>query len=367
MAMSARRKRWPGRVFLGRDEDGTQRFYWVGRFATKHERDDAVAKARTEKPWEQPAQTPTSEITGDEWADRYIARYERLVADGKRKASSLGTARTSLKAFREEFGARPIVSITPIEAEDWAQTVPPASVPQVVALMNYAKRMQVVAHNPFEGLGGGRGNGRRDQAPPTLKELALLHVACDALGDYAQQMRDLLDFAAYTLMRPGELYELRHPDVDLVANRIEVARRLYRGVVDTPKNGEPKTIALVPPAREILLRQPTRARDDGLVFVSKMGKRLTAPTVCQYWALVNARAGLDFDFYLATKHRGVHELYKLGLSKRAIAAQAGWSERDVDEMLRIYGHTDLVALAEVDALYADRSDADVTQETPDVR
>ena len=50
---------------------------------------------------------------------------------------------------------------------------------------------------------------------------------------------------------------------------------------------------------------------------------------------------------------GVHELYRLGLSRRAIAAQAGWSERDVDAMLRIYGHADLVALAEVDALYSE--------------
>jgi hypothetical protein len=53
----------------------------------------------------------------------------------------------------------------------------------------------------------------------------------------------------------------------------------------------------------------------------------------------------------------VHLLYKLGLSRRAIAAQAGWSEHAVDKMLRIYGHTDLVALAEVDALYASLGDA----------
>jgi integrase len=234
-------------------------------------------------------------------------------------------------------------------------------------MFNYAVRMRVIAHNPFSGLGGGRGRGRADEAPPTLAELQALRDGCDALGDYGPRMRDLVDFAALTLMRPGELYELRHPDVDIVGNRITVSRRLYRGTVDVPKNGQPKTIALVPPAREILLRQPTRTREDGLIFVSKVGARLTASTVCQYWAIVRAAAGLEpsMDFYRATKHRGVHELYRLGLSKRAIAAQAGWSERDVDAMLRVYGHTDLVALGEVDALYAARSDAIVTQEAPD--
>ncbi len=94
------------------------------------------------------------------------------------------------------------------------------------------------------GGGGSRGRGRADDSPPTIEELQQLRDACDALGDYAPQMRDLIDFAALTLMRPGELYELRYPDVDVAANRIEVTRRVYRGNVDVPKNGEPKTIAL---------------------------------------------------------------------------------------------------------------------------
>lgn len=354
------RKTWVGRVFLGRDENGRQRFWWVGRFPTKRERDAAVVQARIERPWEtQPAQ-----VTCDEWADRYLARYERLVREGKRKASSLDTARLSLKAFRTEFGSRALGAITPVEAEDWAQTVPGASVPQVVALFNYARRMRAVEHNPFEGLGG-RGRGRADQDPPTVKELAQLLESCDALGDYAPQMRALVTVAAYTGMRPGELYELRWTDIDLTANRVHVARRLYRGSVDTPKSNRAKTIALPPPARDVLMRQPTRAGD--LVFLSKTGCRLTAPTVSQYWSVVRARAGLDFDLYLATKHYGVHLLYRLGLSRRAIAAQMGWSERAVDSLLRTYGHTDLVALAEVDALYENTRDAPVTQEAKDDR
>ncbi len=144
-------------------------------------------------------------------------------------------------------------------------------------------------------------------------------------------------------------------------NRITVSRRLYRGRVDAPKSGKPKTIALPPPARDALMRQPTRTGE--LVFVSKHGRRLTRidrlpvlgdrPRRVPSWTST---------CYLATKHYGVHLLYRLGLSRRAIAAQMGWSERAVDSLLRIYGHTDLVALAEVDALYADGSDANVTHE-----
>ena len=35
----------------------------------------------------------------------------------------------------------------------------------------------------------------------------------------------------------------------------------------------------------------------------------------------------------------------------SIAAQMGWSEKAVEKLLTVYGHIDLIALGEVDALY----------------
>ena len=72
----------------------------------------------------------------------------------------------------------------------------------------------------------------------------------------------------------------------------------------------------------------------------------------QYWGQVKARARLDFVIYEATKHYGVHALYVAGVSARTIGKLAGWSEDDVEAMLRVYGHADLAAQAEIDALYA---------------
>jgi integrase len=330
----------PGK-YLGRLEINGEA-YFLGYFATKQERQTAREAKRRELA--QSIKPKVEAVTCNQWADRWLAKRER---DGK--ASSLSTARQALKAFREAFGERPIGSIEPVEAEDWTLTVPKSSVPPVVTMMGSAVPMRVIDHNPFSGLGR-RGKGRSEQDPPTEREFQALLDACDVLGGYADQMRALLDFATYTLMRPSELYELRWEDIDFAANRIRVSRRLYRGEVDVPKGGKPKTIALPPPDRDVLMRQPTRAGE--LVFQSKDGKRLTAPLVCGYWRRVRDRAGLEHDFYNATKHFGCHRLYQLGLSKRAIGAQAGWSEDAVDSLLRVYGHTDLVALAEVDALYA---------------
>ena len=196
----------------------------------------------------------------------------------------------------------------------------------------------------------------RFQDPPTLAELDRLRGACGVLGaNLGPRLRDMLDFAAFTLMRPSELFELRYSDIDFERNRIRVSRRLYRGEIDVPKNGAAKTIALVPPAREILLRQPTYVHDTALVFVSQLGSRLCAQTLSRYWQRVVAAAHIDRDmpFYLASKHYGVSRLYELGLSERAIASQAGWSIRSVEHMLDVYGHRERAAFSEIQALYED--------------
>ena len=286
-----------------------------------------------------------------EHVTRYLARYER-----EHKASSYTEARCHLTCFMQAFGERPLGSITRHQAIKWAEGKPGSLVKPVVTLFNCAVDEELIERNPFRGLAK-QSKGRSDEHPPTPEEWERLHQSCDVLGAHAPQMRALMVVAAYSGMRPGELMALEWGDIDFEGNRIYVQRRLYQGVVDRPKNGKAKTIALTPPAKEALHGLPSfdqpPVEGAELVFRSKQGKRLSQPTLTAYWAQVRARASLEHDFYLATKHLGVHLLYKLGLSKRAIAAQMGWSEKNVGDLLRIYGHADLVALAEVDALYAD--------------
>lgn len=362
---SKQRKTWPGRVFIGRDADGRQQFHWLGRFPTKRERDDAVARAKTERPWEA---KPPSDMTGDQVADAYLIDYAE-----RAKASSLETARFALKAFRGQFGARPFVSIDRREAKAWVRTVPASYTPHFVTLGNYAvNELELLDRNPFRGLATYKSRGRADRPLPDLE--AVLEATA-VHGSYAPQMAALILTGALTGMRPGELYELRWRDVDLDRNRVTVSRRIYHGVVDTPKNGRTKVIALPPRARdavfalaaERMTQDPTAVGPDSLVFLSKQGKQLSATTLAFYWPPVRAAARLPngADFYLATKHWGVNFLWKQGVSTRAIAAQMGWSERGVQDLLRVYGHMDAAALDEIDALYADGSDAPVTQEASD--
>jgi integrase len=188
--------------------------------------------------------------------------------------------------------------------------------------------------------------GRADSDPPTAEEFDRLLDACSALGDYGPTMRAMFKFAAFTLMRPGEVYAL---DIDFKAGRIQKARRVYEGQLAEPKTG-PKEIALTPPARDALMALD---RDCPLVFPAKRGGMISASGMSGYWGKVLAAAGLDFEFYLASKHYGVWFMWtQLEMSKRAIAAQAGWSLRTVDKMLATYGHGEVGALDEVDAAFA---------------
>jgi len=190
--------------------------------------------------------------------------------------------------------------------------------------------------------------GRAVEPPPSPEEFEALVAACSVLGEYGKTIRALLLFAAYTLMRPSELYALEWTDIDFPAMRIRKARRVYRGTLDAPKTGG-KVIALPAPARDAI---KGLARDSNLVFPSKTGRRLAARTFAEYWARVTAAAGVNFHFYHATKHYGVHYMWtEMRLSPRAIAAQAGWKLETANRMLAVYGHGEVGALDEVDEAF----------------
>ena len=48
----------------------------------------------------------------------------------------------------------------------------------------------------------------------------------------------------------------------------------------------------------------------------------------------------------------MHLLWKLSVPEHVIAAQMGWSSRDVSRLLDVYAHRDVAALEAIDALYA---------------
>jgi Phage integrase, N-terminal SAM-like domain len=170
--MARKRKRYVGRVYLGHGKR-----HWVGRFATKRERDDAVASAKVGLS----RHRESSELTCGEWTERFLARYQH-----QRKDSSYDTASSALRAFSKDFGDRPIEDITRLEAMDWAEQVAAYRLPVVVRLFNAAVDAELIERNPFRGLSR-RTRGRSDEHPPTRDELDRLIAGSSALGWYARR------------------------------------------------------------------------------------------------------------------------------------------------------------------------------------
>jgi integrase len=358
--------KWQGRIYLGLDEDGEQCYHWVGRFATRKARNEAVSDERTRIKAEgcdctgckmmgrQGIAISTLPTIGKQ-LDRYLADYGR-----RNRGSSLDTQTGRLTRLRADHGDRAIDALPRAELKDWlagegawegSDPVPASHVPAIVSFFNWTidDDDQPIGKSPARGLSE-RSRGRSDEAPPTEEEFTRLIEACSVHGDYAPMMRAAFLFPAYELARPSEVIEMKESDIDFKRMRISKSRRLYRGTVDEPKTGK-KVIALTPPARDVIA--PILPGDGSFVLRNKSGNRLTATTLHGYWQDVLIRADLDFDFYLATKHYGVWFFWtQLHLSERAIAAQAGWELSTVQKMLKTYGHGDVGALDEVDAAFA---------------
>ncbi len=349
--MAKRRKQYEARIYLGRDENGKQRFDYIGRYDRKRDRDRAVRKAREDREAEE-GRAPFPRC--DEYVDRYLAEYADLHKD-----SSLIAARRGLRRFREDFAGRSL-DISRAELKDWMNgegiwahkpPVPRGYRPTIVALYNHAIDEDDVplARSPARRLGRRSRSARSQLAPPTEAEFERLLSACSALGEYAPRMRELMLFAAFQLMRPSELYALKESHMDFNEMRIRKQDRIYKGKHDVPKTGI-VTVALTRPALDAIAGRPTGRE---YVFMSKTGKPLSQATLSGYWAQVKARAELEFDFYHATKHYGVHYMWTvLKLSPRAIAAIAGWKPSTITAMLETYGHADIGAFEEVDAAFA---------------
>ena len=112
----------------------------------------------------------------------------------------------------------------------------------------------------------------------------------------------MLNFCAFSGVRPGEAMALDWSDVNLPALRVEVSKRVYRGTTDLPKSNEVRTIALLPPARDALLTLPKR---QGPVFRSKAGGRLCAPLLSSspYRSLHPKGAGYERGAQRTTRPR----------------------------------------------------------------
>ena len=90
--MPRKPKSYQGRVHLGQ-----QRYHWLGRYRTIKERDDAVALAKVERPWEQADPGDTVDALAGRMLNRMRSGALQTNSGRPYKRSSVQTAETQLQ------------------------------------------------------------------------------------------------------------------------------------------------------------------------------------------------------------------------------------------------------------------------------
>lgn len=212
----------------------------------------------------------------------------------------------------------------------------PRGISRVVSIMyEDARNAGLVENNPFSRLRL-PATGRKGRiVPPTLDEYRAVLEACTILGGYGREFRAIVEFAAWTGVRAGELHALRWEDVgdEVVHVRHSRARD---GTVGLPKSGKARTIAYLPPAR---LPDDHPRRPDGFVFHGPRGKPLVQGSHHYAWRAVRAAAGLPKARWHDWRHFCATQLLDVGMTHSDVAQQLG--HEDGGTLVRErYGHPD---------------------------
>lgn len=315
------------------------------QFATKKERDAAIAEAKKQLGTAGPS-TVTVEAFVRRWTtDPLFAR--------PKESTNLHNAER-VRAFAQRYGSRPMMQIGDGIVGEWlAGGKNLSTVPALRAMFNdamSAKAGRVTRTNPFVGLGLRKSRGNRDKNPPTEEVVWSLIAAARAWA--GPSFAAWLQVGAFTGLRHGELDALRWASVDFEKSRIAVVEQYNaRSKSFTlPKNGLKRVAPLTPPARDALLSLPRSESE--FCFVNLAGNHWTYSARSYYWKSVRASTGYTDTLYLATRHHaGWYMRNVLGLDAEDIAVALGHT--DGGELVRVlYGHLDReLALERVQRAY----------------
>jgi len=328
-----------------RSKSGGKR--WVGTFASQKEAAKAEAQAKLNA-----YQRHSEETTCGDFAERWTTDYPR----GRQSTNDHNAERVA--AFAAEFKNVPLSDITRKAARRWSLDNP-HRYSAVRAMFTDAVRDGYCEHNPFTNMGLPQSKGRKNiVVPPIQAAHKLAEIAKTKRGD---NFAAFILTAAYTGMRPGELYALEWPAVDLENDEIYVGHSLSRtGELTLPKIDKTRRVVLSPEARDAL---GAVRREDGPVFWTHTGKRLTHTTISyQLEAVRNAAGFPKLSVYWFRHMCATHMLNVLGLPAVWIAKQLG--HEDAQLVQQLYGHPDAdVARAAIKRAYENVVDLGSRRET----
>lgn len=301
----------------------TKQKRWVGTYETRKDASKAEAQAKLEK-----RRRRELEETCDGFAERWLANYPR-----QRESTNMGYAER-IKKFAADFKGVPLGDISRPVARRWA-LANQGRFPTVRAMFSDAMRDGLVDDNPFLNMRLSGSRGRRDLDVLTYDEVM-------SLAEHARRLRGPLIEAfvltsAFTGMRPGELYALLWSSVHFDDMEIAVSASYSSKSqqTTTPKNHQHRTVVCSPVALDALAKC---RREDGYVFQTPTGKRLTGRTLHYHWDPIrNAVGKPDMALYELRHFAASYLLNVLGLPAHQVALQLGHTDGGV-LVMKLYGH-----------------------------
>jgi integrase len=232
-----------------------------------------------------------------------------------------------------------------------------------------AMKGEYVDRNPFRGLGP-EGDGRKHKRPPTLEQVMVLADSAEQHypGEFGQQMRAMIVFMFYSMMRPGEVFAARWRHLN--GDRYYVAEQWNSDLcqITEPKHDSKGEVIVAGPAIEAIRSLPRRI-DDDLIFRTKRGKMFRQESFWRTWEPLRAMVGDPSLTPYDLRHAGAsHMLNVLHVEPWIIGRQLRHDPADGGRLVvSLYGHPDDdVTLDRIrQAFTPDRSNKNLSA-TPDI-
>lgn len=346
--------------------------------------------------------------TGEETVRSWSERWQDVVPN-KRRESTRAHNRERVAAFVEDFGDRtlrdvaqardecyvwitggPALDTVAERARGWKGARPEADGTVIVpshrgnlaavrAMFTDAGKLWPDIPNPFAKMGLRSSPGRKKIQVLTREELGeLVATAGRVHGVYGRYVfAPLIEIAAWTGLRPGELFALFPEDVDLERKRITVRRAINAKTDEEYTKTEGRDdapVPLLPEAEDAFVRLEIQQLPPGEpIFRTTHGKPYTQRNHHYYWdpvrtafadslpeshwlpkRIAEARRLAEAEGRTATRSAGNLDFYELRHFFGSRLGEAGVSPYDIAKAM---GHADGGKLAMERYIHTDAEDA----------
>lgn len=243
-------------------------------------------KADAEKAKRLRRRTGKAAVTVREWMGpdgRWLELFPRA------KESTMAHHRERVRQYAKDFGDRLLPGCDLLEAREWAGEYP-HRVREVRASLNDAKRVGLIHENPFADLERGRPRPKRRITVLTDEEVDRLAATAGRVwGEWGEQvLAPMIQVAAGTGARPGELFAIQASDLDLAEGEVHLWRQFSPRAhgYTTLKSGLDRRAVMLPRAVTALERM--EIPEKGVIWRTVRDKPFTFRALYHHWPAVRA-------------------------------------------------------------------------------